>query len=97
MTLTFTHLPTHPSIHPPTIQNNEQVKIQQIKKRSLLILHLLGITRLDKEKNQCIRQKTGAQNIVKEIKLNSVALVRERTIPTERPPPVGEVSANFCG
>jgi hypothetical protein len=30
-------------------------------------------------------------------KLNSVALVRERTIPTERPPPVGEVSANFCG
>jgi len=30
-------------------------------------------------------------------KLNSVALVRERTIPTERSPPVGEVSANFCG
>ena len=30
-------------------------------------------------------------------KLNSVALVRERTILTERPPPVGEVSANFCG
>ena len=28
-------------------------------------------------------------------KLNSVALVRGRTIPTERPPPVGEVSANF--
>jgi hypothetical protein len=31
------------------------------------------------------------------LKLNSVALVRERTIPTERSPPVGEVSANFCG
>jgi len=30
-------------------------------------------------------------------KLNSVALDRERTIPTERPPPVGEISANFCG
>jgi len=29
--------------------------------------------------------------------LNSVALVRERTIPTERPPPVDEVSADFCG
>jgi hypothetical protein len=27
--------------------------------------------------------------------LVSVALVRERTIPTERPLPVGEVSANF--
>jgi hypothetical protein len=26
-----------------------------------------------------------------------VALVRERTIPTERPLLVGEVSANFCG
>jgi len=31
------------------------------------------------------------------LKQLSVALVRERTIPTERPPPVGEVSANFCG
>ena len=30
--------------------------------------HLLGITKLDKEKNQRIRQKTRAQNIVKEIK-----------------------------
>jgi len=30
--------------------------------------HLLGITKLDKEKNKCIRQKAGAQNIVKEIK-----------------------------
>jgi hypothetical protein len=30
-------------------------------------------------------------------KLNTVALVHERTIPTERPPLVGEVSANFCG
>ena len=29
--------------------------------------HLLGITKLDKEKNQCIRGKNGAQNIVKEI------------------------------
>jgi hypothetical protein len=26
-----------------------------------------------------------------------VVLVRERTIPTERPPLVGEVTANFCG
>ena len=31
--------------------------------------HLLRITKLDKEKNQCIRQKkTGAQNLVKDIK-----------------------------
>ena len=40
----------------------------------------------------------GKQTFTTDItKLNSVALVRERTIPTERPPPVGEVSANFCG
>jgi len=30
--------------------------------------HLLGITKLGKEKNQCIRGKTGAQNILQEIK-----------------------------
>jgi hypothetical protein len=30
-------------------------------------------------------------------KLNSLAWVRERTIPTERPPLVSEVTANFCG
>jgi hypothetical protein len=28
---------------------------------------------------------------------NSVTSVRERTMPTERPLIVGEVSANFCG
>ena len=30
--------------------------------------HLLGITKPDKEKNQCIRGQTGEQNIVNEIK-----------------------------
>ena len=30
--------------------------------------HLLAITKLHKEKNLCIREKTGAQNIAKEIK-----------------------------
>jgi hypothetical protein len=29
--------------------------------------------------------------------LNSVAVVRKRIIPTERPPLVDEVSANLCG
>ena len=35
-------------------------------------------------------------NIYIKLHINSVAIVRERTIPTERPPPVGEVSANFA-
>jgi hypothetical protein len=30
-------------------------------------------------------------------KTNSMVRVRERTIPTEQPPLVGEVVANFCG
>jgi hypothetical protein len=30
--------------------------------------HVLGITKLDKEKNQSIRENTGAQNMVKGIK-----------------------------
>jgi hypothetical protein len=30
-------------------------------------------------------------------KTNSVAWVRERTVQTDRPPLVGELSANFCG
>jgi len=30
--------------------------------------HLLGITKLDKEKDQCIREKIGVQNMAKEIK-----------------------------
>jgi hypothetical protein len=32
-----------------------------------------------------------------ELKVNSVALVRERTISTEPPPLVGEVVPTFCG
>ena len=32
------------------------------------IFETLGITKLDNGKNQCIREKTGAQSIVKEIK-----------------------------
>jgi hypothetical protein len=36
-------------------------------------------------------------NKTKKKKLNSVDLVRKRTIPTERQPLVGEVRANLCG
>ena len=44
-----------------------------------------------------VRSCTSNTATVFQTKKNSVALVRERTIPTERPPPVGEVSANVCG
>ena len=49
-------------------------------------LHVTEAEVLHKKFSGCLEEKK-----------NSVALVRERTIPTERPPPVGEFSANFCG
>jgi hypothetical protein len=49
-----------------TLKKREEQRLEAAQMKFLR--HLLGITRLDKEKNQCIRQKTGAQNIVKELK-----------------------------
>ena len=48
----------------------KKIEEQRLEAAQMKFLrHLLGITKLDKEKNQCIRgEKTGAQNIVKEIK-----------------------------
>ena len=43
------------------------------------IFETLGITKLDKEKNHCIREKTGAQNIVKEIKQYQKKWLQTRT------------------
>jgi hypothetical protein len=40
--------------------------------------------------------KMGGRTICR-TKTNSVVLVRKRSIPTERPPLVSEVSANFSG
>jgi len=54
-----------------------------------------GLIKIHKP-DQPIRPVVNWRNIPK-TKLNSVALVHTRTIPTERLPPVGEVSANFCG
>jgi hypothetical protein len=46
---------------------------------------------------QCIIPKHRCPSVKPLKKLNSMVRVRERTIPTERPPLVGEVIANFCG
>ena len=73
-------------------------------------MEMLGITR--KAKSQVFQPQNARRCLPQQLlyhrhmiiisntkthQLNSVALVRERTIPTERPPPVGEVSINFCG
>ena len=45
-------------------REEKRLEAAQIK----FLRHFLGIAKLDKEKNQCIREETGAQNIAKEIK-----------------------------
>ena len=56
-------------IKPQTAMVLKKREEQRLKAAQMKFLrHLLGITKLDKEKNQCIGGKTGAQNIVKEIK-----------------------------
>jgi hypothetical protein len=45
-------------------RGEQRLEAEQMK----FLRHLLGITKLDKENNQCIGGKTGAQGIVKEIK-----------------------------
>ena len=48
---------------------NGVIDIGKILSQMKFLRHVLGITKLDKEKNQCIREeKMGAQNIVEEIK-----------------------------
>jgi hypothetical protein len=50
------------------------------------------------EKDKNCKQIWEGEQETKRKKLNSVAfLVCKRTIPTEQPPHVGEISANFCG
>jgi len=49
----------------PKKREEQRLEAAQMK----FLRPLLGITKLDKEKNQRIRVKTEAQNIVKEIKL----------------------------
>ena len=48
------------------LKKREQQSLEVAKMKFLR--YLLGITKLDKGKDQCIREKTGAQNIVKEMK-----------------------------
>jgi len=48
------------------LKKREEQRLEAAKMKFLR--HLLGITNLGKEKNQSIREKTGAENTVKEIK-----------------------------
>jgi len=48
------------------LKKREKLRLEAAQMK--LLRHLLGITKLDKEKNQSVKEKTGAQNIVKKIK-----------------------------
>ena len=48
------------------LQKREEQRTEAAQMKFLR--HLLGLAKLDKENNQRIKEKTGAQNIVKEIK-----------------------------
>jgi hypothetical protein len=55
---------------------------------NLIIKYIKNVSRLHRARK--------LNNITHQLKLNSIALVCEPTIPTARPPPVGKVSANFA-
>jgi hypothetical protein len=56
-----------------------------------------GVIRLAKQNFKLPGKVGTSSHVLLRNLANSVAWVRERTIPTERPPLVGEVNANFCG
>jgi hypothetical protein len=81
-------------------QNQKWIKFTYIGKETWFVTKLFKNTRLKGAytTNNSIAKLLNTQKVdTNQTKPNSVALVREQTIPTERPPPVGEVSANFCG
>jgi hypothetical protein len=65
--------------------NLKSVRILRLEAAQMKCLrHLLGITKLEKEKNRCIREKTVAENVVKEIKqYQKVATTRTEDGQTE--------------
>jgi hypothetical protein len=48
------------------VLKREEQRLEAVQMKFLR--HILGTTKPDKEKNQCNREKTGAQNKLKEIK-----------------------------
>jgi hypothetical protein len=49
------------------------------------------------QRRSCPGHGNGSSMLLEDKKKNSMVWVRERTVPTERQPLVGEVIANFCG
>jgi hypothetical protein len=71
---------------------------EQTELRHVVLFMFLRVVVTQFSYNTEMRSTLGSVTEVnKTKKLNCVALVRERIIPTELPPLIGELSANFCG
>jgi hypothetical protein len=58
-------------------------------KKKIRKAHIPQIKEIPQQEKKCVKYAS--------YHTYSATLVHERTIPTEQPPLVGEVSANFCG
>jgi hypothetical protein len=84
--------PTSPRLSPHTQLSEDKtewlsIEVTRQNRRRCRTLHWGGISKMA-EALETVRVM---------VAINSMVWVRERTIPTERPPLVGEVIANFCG
>jgi len=74
-----------------------EIRIKEFKYYCFLVMNIPNASQMLKRKVAFVVVHHLTVRSTVYSKKNSVALVRERTIQTERPPPVCEVSANFCG
>jgi len=90
-----------PTIALPTFEGDTCSWLHYRDTTEALIVNKTALSNVQKFHYLIASLKNEAKDLISnlqiKLKLNSVALVREQTIPTEQPPPVGEVSANFCG
>jgi hypothetical protein len=93
-------LPTHrhqaPHIPRPRETRN---RIHQGERREycLEMIHSARLSRAHDTSSVLVCREANGNHYMQSKRTNSVASVRDRTIPTERPPLDGEISANFCG
>jgi hypothetical protein len=81
-----------------TYSHLDRVTIYEIILQASAVIVPLTVTRMHPSESISIHIYDLLVKLkLKKKKLNSMSVVRKRTIPTEQPPLVGEVSANLCG
>jgi hypothetical protein len=73
-------------------------RLRSKSRKKASVVNVASIFRIEEwVRQETNRSKLSPLSLYANQPTNSVALVREGTIPTERPPLVGEGNANFCG